>query len=100
LAGDYNGDGTVNAADYTVWRNHLGENFMLPNEDLNTTPGQVTMDDFDFWKAHFGESIANPAGNESTVIAVPEPLTQFMLLAGVLAMCAADTPRNRKLARF
>ncbi len=23
-AGDYNGDGVVKAADYTVWRDHLG----------------------------------------------------------------------------
>ena len=25
LPGDYNNDGKVDAADYTVWRNHLGE---------------------------------------------------------------------------
>src|SRR5690606_30580774 len=38
--GDYNADGVVNAADYTVWRDALGQNITLPNE--NATPGSVT----------------------------------------------------------
>jgi Domain of unknown function (DUF4082) len=39
--GDYNGNGIVDAADYTVWRDHLGQSVSvtLPND---TTPGSVT----------------------------------------------------------
>ena len=33
LPGDYNGNGIVDAADYTVWRDHLGQNFTLLNRD-------------------------------------------------------------------
>ncbi len=36
LPGDYNNDGTVDAADYAVWRNNLGSPNSLPNDD---TPG-------------------------------------------------------------
>src|SRR5262249_46025955 len=37
--GDYNNDGKVDAADYTVWRDHLGQSFALQNRDpLNTGP--------------------------------------------------------------
>jgi hypothetical protein len=56
--GDFNDDGTVNAADYTVWRNQLGESIALANEG-GVTPGIVTPEDFDSWKNEFG--------NESTV---------------------------------
>ena len=54
LLGDYNVNGVVDGADYTVWRDRLGEQFTLPNEDPMVTPGQVTAEDYDAWKANFG----------------------------------------------
>jgi hypothetical protein len=51
--GDFNDDGTVNAADYTVWRDQLGSGFMLSNEG-GVTPGMVTPEDYDSWKNAFG----------------------------------------------
>jgi len=56
IAGDYNRDGTVNAADDTVWRDYLGQMYHLPNESSDATPGSVTSEDYDVWRAHFGES--------------------------------------------
>ncbi len=56
LPGDFNGDGTVDSADYTVWRDNLGTNVSLPNEA--TTFGQVTEEDYETWRASFG-AIAN-----------------------------------------
>jgi rhamnogalacturonan endolyase len=53
LHGDYNGDHVVDAADYTVWRNNLGNSVVLPND---TTPGNVTEDDYIVWKANYGAS--------------------------------------------
>jgi hypothetical protein len=32
VAGDYNSDGVVDAADYAIWRSHLGQTFQLANE--------------------------------------------------------------------
>ena len=55
-SGDYNNNGTVDAADYTVWRDHLGTSFTLPNEDPATSPGMVTIDDYNLWKANFGHA--------------------------------------------
>ncbi len=72
--GDFNDDGVVDAADYVVWRDHLGQAESLPND---TTPG-VTTDDYNVWKAHFGETAANAA----SAAGVPEPSTQAMLLFG------------------
>lgn len=56
--GDYNGDGVVNLADYTVWRNNLGsEPAPFRGADGNGT-GTVTLSDYDLWKANFGQSAA------------------------------------------
>ncbi len=78
LAGDYNQDGTVNAADYTVWRNNLGSGTALANDD---TAG-VGPDDYDRWKAHFGESAGSGSGAtiSDEVSSVPEPHASVLSL--------------------
>ena len=58
LIGDYNGDATVNAPDYTAWRDRLGQTFTLANEDATITPGMVTAEDYAVWKANFGNTSA------------------------------------------
>ena len=55
--GDYNGDGRVNAADYTLWRNKLGQASAGFAADGNGD-GKVTLADYSVWKSHFGESVA------------------------------------------
>jgi hypothetical protein len=42
IAGDYNDNGVVDAADYVLWRDNLGLTTVLPNDP---TPGMVTQDD-------------------------------------------------------
>ncbi len=86
VAGDYNQDGVVNAADYTVWRDHLGQTFQLFNEVDGVTPGLVTPEDYAAWKARFGNTSANNGGlgGQSRV---PEPATLVMVcLGGWLAL--------------
>lgn len=69
ILGDYNSDGVVDAADYTVWRDGLGAGF--------------TMADYDVWLAHYGEG-ATPGTS------VPEPV-------GLLLAClAALVPRRTR----
>ena len=53
LQGDYNQDGLVDAADYTVWRDAMGSGAVLPNE--GATPGLVTVEDYTVWRNHYGE---------------------------------------------
>jgi hypothetical protein len=79
LPGDYNCDATVDAADYIVWRDGLGETY--------------SQTDYDLWRAHFGKTAGSVvtlsfAGGLSP--AVPEPST-FMLLV------LAAVGRYRKL---
>ena len=63
LTGDFNHDGTVDAADYTVWRDGLGNAY--------------TLEYYIAWKSHFGQSTSFAA------TAVPEPTTA---LAGWLSL--------------
>jgi hypothetical protein len=58
LLGDYNKDGDVNAADYTVFRNALGATGLTPFSGADGTgDGKVTMDDYEVWKRHYGDTL-------------------------------------------
>lgn len=46
LPGDYSGNGIVDAADFTIWRDHLGSHTWLPGD---TTPGLVSSEDYEVW---------------------------------------------------
>lgn len=83
LPGDYNQDGTVDAADYTVWRDNLGQSATLPND---STPGTVTQSDYDTWRAHFGQTLGSGSGASANV-AVPEPAALVLLMFAAAGWC-------------
>jgi hypothetical protein len=82
VPGDYNNNGKVDAADYTVWRDHLGQAIALTNEDPSTTPGTVTQEDYTFWKNHFGNGGPGSGGGA----AVPEPSTLCLMFLGLVPL--------------
>jgi hypothetical protein len=63
LAGDYNGNGVVDAADYVSWRHGLGTTY--------------TQSDYDVWRANFGNTAAS--GSAFANVAVPEPSALILL---------------------
>jgi mannan endo-1,4-beta-mannosidase len=69
IAGDFNGDGSVDAADYVVWRKLMDQtatNFAADG-DLN---GRVDGGDYAIWRSQFG--MAGVAAASGT-LPVPEP---------------------------
>jgi hypothetical protein len=66
LAGDYNRNGVVDAADYTTYRDQFGGATSLPND---ATVG-VAADDWVRWKNAFGQSVPSAVVG----MAVPEPI--------------------------
>jgi hypothetical protein len=72
LAGDFNNDGTVDAADYTIWRDGLGSTY--------------TQAHYTEWKSHFGQSGGSGNGSAGSVgsTAVPEAGAFISLLTGVV----------------
>ena len=51
--GDYNNNGTVDAADYVVWRDNLNTTNTLPNDPNG---GTIDTDQFNTWRANFGKT--------------------------------------------
>ena len=85
VPGDYNLNGVVDAADYTVWRDTRGQSGAGLSADGNGD-GIVDQLDFQFWQDRFGNPMGSGAG-ASLNAAVPEPTTLSMLLVGMLTTC-------------
>jgi hypothetical protein len=87
LPGDFNHDGTVDAADYIVWRKGF-------------ETGTYMQTDYDLWRAHFGRG----AGSNSSIAAIPEPMSAALALLA-LACCSlwlragSCRSRSNRLAR-
>ena len=63
---DYNGDGTVNGADYTVWKDNYGSTTNL-DADGNAN-GVVDAADYTLWKDNFGRSYNDPDLNRDGAV--------------------------------
>jgi hypothetical protein len=90
VAGDYNDNGVVDAADYALWRDLLGSSTQLENEGSGVTPGMVTQEDYATWRANFGKT---PAGSGGSVAGVPEP-GSFLLAILVATICGVCRRRR------
>jgi hypothetical protein len=83
IPGDYNQDGVVDAADYTMWQDTLGQ-FVLGSYDGADGNGNTVIDLYDYqvWKQNFGNTL--PASGSG--VPVPEPPS---LILAVLIVCFA-----------
>ncbi len=83
--GDYNRDGTVDAADYVVWRKTLNQTLALPGEaadgDLN---GVVSSADYQIWAANFGR-LMNPESQNIAPSTAPEPCELYLAAIAIMA---------------
>jgi hypothetical protein len=95
LAGDYNGDGNVNAGDYVTWRRAMATGGTLLNE--TASPGVADQADYDAWRANFGATNSPGSGASTTTEAIPEPATGVLSsLAGMLTCWLKGRRRGTK----
>jgi hypothetical protein len=81
LPGDYNGDGTVDAADYVLWRKN-----------------DSSQAGYDLWRARFRQTTLSGSGVNANA-AVPEPHILIMLVAALIRRSIANARRSHKLVR-
>ena len=75
--GDFNDDGIVDLADYTLWRNNLGGDATALNG--NGSGGTtVTTADYEVWKTNFGTEYSSLSGLSTQ--AVPEPASALLVV--------------------
>jgi len=80
VAGDYNGNGIVDAADYTKWRDTLGDTVEAGTGADGDGNGTVGPEDYTFWMDRFGNTSGSGSGANGGAQAVPEPSTCCLLL--------------------
>jgi hypothetical protein len=77
LPGDFNANGSVDAADYIAWRKIEGAMNALPN--VGGLPGPIGAAHYNLWRTNFGLSSGSGA---STYAPVPEPAALVIVLIG------------------
>lgn len=84
LAGDFNNDGIVDTADYTVWRMHVGSNDEAAINFAGVSDGVIDAADYVTWKANFGAT----ASGSLAAAPVSEPHSCLLLLLGAMSLAA------------
>lgn len=74
VSGDFNGDGSVDVADYTVWRDNYGSADESSLNGAGDGSNGVDIADYQLWKANFGEP------STSAPVQTPEPATCLLLI--------------------
>jgi Concanavalin A-like lectin/glucanases superfamily len=100
LAGDYTGNGTVDAADYIIWRKASGQ-LVAPGTGADGTGnGLVDADDYALWRANFGRIAAPPAAAlaESAVRFDADSTREAEPPTGQTALVEPSTSLGGKLA--
>ena len=95
VPGDYNHNGKVETADYTVWRDSLGAQGVGLAADGNRN-FQIDAADYSVWKSNFGQPldgsasslVGATAGLPGSVSPLPEPTTILLLIAGIASLVA------------
>jgi hypothetical protein len=77
LLGDFNADGSADAADYAIWRKFEGTMAALPND--GGLPATIDDDHYNLWRTKFGQIPGGVAAVSANDV-VPEPSTPATLI--------------------
>jgi hypothetical protein len=84
--GDYNGNDVVDAADYTLWQDTVGQTSTIAGSGADGDRSSVVdAGDFTVWKNKFGNLVPGSGGSGRLTNAVPEPATTWLIATGLVA---------------
>jgi hypothetical protein len=97
LPGDYNGNRTVDAADYVIWRKTLGSQVNRYEGADGNGNNSIDVDDFNVWRGNFGRmlsgaSIIAPSLVDEAVGA--QPFEMGLPVSDHFGAMAADKPNS------
>jgi hypothetical protein len=82
LLGDFNVNGTVDAADYALWRNSVATHeFMRNGVGSGLFEGRAVAEDYDAWRAQFGKTVIPSAAGFAH--SAPEPTTCLLVICAL-----------------
>lgn len=90
LPGDYNRSGSVDAADYPLWRKTLGSVVIPFSGADGDGDGMIDNDDYDVWKAHFGQ-VAGSGSAAAQSAVVPEPDAILLTVGAIVGLWLAGS---------
>jgi hypothetical protein len=89
VPGDYDDNGSVDAADYVLWRNGG------PLHNQVDDPDQVNFQDYLAWQSRFGNVVSGAGSALDSNSAVPEPTAIGSAMAGVWVVLVSRTLAGR-----
>jgi hypothetical protein len=72
LAGDYSGDGVVDAVDYVVWRRSMNQSVPPFSGADGNGSGIIDQDDYLVWRANFGRTASGTGSSAAASASVAE----------------------------
>lgn len=86
IPGDFDGDMAVTAADYTVWRDTMGDAVATGSQADANYDGLINTADYLVWRANYG-NLAPLAAGLQAAHETPEPAASALLLIALAAGC-------------
>lgn len=96
LAGDYNGDNVVDAADYIVWRHSEGQSGAAYAGADGNGDGIIDDADYDVWRANFGATALGRGALAGST--VPEPASTLLIITATIAVALRRERRGLQAA--
>ena len=85
VAGDYNADGQVDAADYVIWRKTEGQSGIGLRAD-GSGNGSVGQEDYNLWRQNYAGAAGLAAAAAAAAAGVPEPTTAVPMAFSLLLL--------------
>jgi len=93
--GDYNGNGFVDAADYVVWRDTLGQTGVQAGSGADgNANSQIDAGDYTYWRQRFGNPTSSAGSGQIT--SLPEPSTVYFAIYGLALLLSPRKIRTVK----
>ena len=94
--GDYNGDTFVNAADYTIWRNSLGQEVDNDGDGADgDQDGGIDRGDYIYWKNQYSGAFGGAGAGQEAFSPVPEPSFAVMALIALSILPVRSIRKKR-----